>query len=574
VTSDEWDHPESGTKARKERIVQAINKKLASVGIHGEHRSGDANRTLDWNDEHDRALVRDKFAANASESAQSQEAILPAFGQEGRGENARDDCGNPHPFLCTSCANTVEFGRTCSQSVCARCGVAWVRDTAIRKAAKVRRLRKEKFKRSPDDVNQYTHHLAISAPLAWYYDLAASGLTMEEAQETTREIIKSILEELRAQGILIRHSFRGEKPDGSIKGDRHNHNDLGDWKERLNSDRDWYGDVRDELAWQPHYHCIVVSDHVKTRPDDDEDVGLTEHVEAQTGFVIHRIEDEDGKSLPNDGAMARALIYSLSHGDLHVYDGGHNQSCNWEVGAFKGDKLRSSPDLASRPTDLDWADGKVRAHSGTILGLTSGTTDCGASIPAVDDPDELAQRVVTELDKKVFDEIWPQHEPVDVDPDLVLQQISAGNLHVSTTSNNAGGYDVTVADAAGNRLDQNAGTLPDLALDPFDYSEDGDLRTVLRNKTDDASSCESSCDCDDHADTPDQDDDQHDTDDGPTMCDGELVPLEEARKMGLFDDPDWLAEATFAADAIRVHEEYDDDLRMFGPPPGKAVGAG
>jgi predicted RNA-binding Zn-ribbon protein involved in translation (DUF1610 family) len=568
MTSDDWDHPESGTKARPERIVQAVNKKLASVGIYGEHRTGDANRTLDWNDPQDRALVRDKFENNAGETAQSQEAILPGFGPRGRGRNARDDCGNPHPFLCTSCANTVEFGRTCSQSVCARCGVAWVRDASIKKAAKVKRVRTEKYKRSPDHVNQYEHHGVISAPLSWYYDLAAAGLTMEEAQEKTREIVKDVLSELRCQGVLIRHSFRGADPDGSIANEHVN--DLGAWKERLNSDRDWHGDVRDELAWKPHYHAIVVGDKFKTRPEDDEEIGLSEHVEAETGWVIHRIEDDDGVSLEDDGAMAGALMYSLSHADLHVHDGGNNQSQVWEVGTFKDDRVRSSSALASQPHDIEWADAYVRANSDRILGLRSGNTDCGASIPAVDDPDELAEKVVDELAQQMFDEIWPQHDRGDVQTDRVLEQISAGNLRVSTTSSSGGsGYDVTVTDADGNRLDDNAGTLPDLATDPFRYPEaSGELRTVLRNDEDDVQD-----DCGDDCELDHDHDDQHDQD-GAATCDGELVPLEEARARGLFDDTDWLASATFAADAIAAHEEYPDDLRTFGEPPGKAVGAG
>jgi hypothetical protein len=570
TSSDDWDHPESGSKARPERIVQAVNKKLASVGIYGEHRTGDDNRTLDWNDPDHRQMVREKFAHNAGESAQSQEAILPGFGPRGRNQNARHDCGNPHPFLCTSCANTVEFGRTCSQSVCARCGVAWVRDAAIKKAAKVKRLRTEKYKRSPDHVDQYEHHAVISAPLSWYYDLAAAGKTMKEAQEITREIVKAVLEELRTQGVVLRHSFRGADPDGSITSEHVN--DMGAWKERLNSDRDWYHDVRDELAWKPHYHCIVVGDKLKTRPEEDEDVGLSEQVEAETGFVIHRIEDDDGVSLEDDGAMARALMYSLSHADIHVHDGGNNQSQVWEVGIFKGDRVRSSSALASQPHDEEWADAHVRTHSKRILGLRSGSTDCGASIPAVDDPDELADKVVTELDQQVIDEIWPQHDPVDVDPDLVLAQISAGNLHVSTSSNSSGGYDVTVSDATGNRLDQSAGTLPDLADDPFTtYDDDPDLRIVLREQTAD-DSCSSDCDCGEHADDDVQNDDQHA--DGAATCDGELVPLEEARKRGLFDDADWLASAIYAADAIAANEQYSDDLRTFGEPPGKAVGAG
>lgn len=541
-----WELPESGDRADSQRIIQAVRKRLASVGVN-EDLDADP-RALDWNNPRHRRKVRDRFAQNAGESVRSQEAILPGFGPQGRGENARDDCGNPHPFLCTACANDVEFGRTCSQSVCARCGVAWVRDASIKKSAKIQRVRKEQYKQSPDDVNQLEHHGVISPSLGWFYDLAAAGLTMEEAQEKTREVVKSVLSELRLQGVLIRHSYRGENDDGSIKSE---HDDRGSWKEWLNSGRDWNGDVRDELAWKPHYHAIVVGNNFKTRGDE-----LTETVEQETGWVIHRIEDDDGKSLRNDEVMARALMYSLSHADIHVHDGGNNQSQVWEVGAFKGDRTRSSQRFATRPHDLDWSDAVVRKNAPDILGLRSGTTDCGASIPAVPDPDELA--------RKIIDEIWPQDEPLDVDPDAVLAHVSEANLRVSTTSTSSG-YDVSVTDAGGTRLDGSAGSIPDLATDPFDYTGSTDeLRSLPLQANVDGDDCGDDCD-------HDHDDEQHG--DGPELCDGTLIPLEEARERGLLDDEDWLAQAAHAADALALDRKHPEELRRFGEPPGKAIGA-
>jgi hypothetical protein len=551
-----WDHPESGDRADPQKIIQAVRRTLASAGSGNDDLKADP-RALDWDNPRHRAKVRDRFAQNAGESARSQEALLPGFGPEGNGENAREDCGNPHPFLCSSCANSVEFGRTCSQSVCARCGVAWVRDAAIKKAAKVQRVRKEQYKRSPSNVDQYEHHGVISPPLGWYYDLAHAGLTMQEAQEKTRDVVKRILDDLRLQGVLIRHSYRGQHEDGSIKDE---HDDRGAWKERLNSDRDWNGDVREDLAWKPHYHAIVVGNNFKTRAAPGEDVGLTERVEQKTGWVIHRIEDSDKISLENDKAMAKALMYSLSHADIEVHHGGNNQSCVWEVGAFKGYRTRSSSELASQPQDLDWADAVIREASPQILGLQSGTTDCGASIPAVPDPTQLAI--------KVMDEIWPQDEPVDVDTDAVLAHISEGNLRVSTSSTSSG-YEVAVTDAQGNRLNGSAGTLPDLATDPFEYDGDSDRvpSSPLLDEDREADSCGDDCDLD-----HDHDRDQH-SGDGGQLCDGQLIPLEEARERGLLEDDDWLDKAAHAADALAVDCQYPEGLRRFGEPPGKAIGA-
>lgn len=57
---------------------------------------------------------------------------------------------------------------------------------------------------------------------------------------------------------------------------------MGLWKELLNSERMFYGDVRDQLAWKPHYHCIVVTDWFKT-------ADFTKWIESATGWVVHRI---------------------------------------------------------------------------------------------------------------------------------------------------------------------------------------------------------------------------------------------------------------------------------------------
>lgn len=532
---------ESGRKASAQAIIERINQEREKLGICS--LEGDRSRSLSWDNRSDRELVRSKF------DDVSGEAILPGFGPEGLGGNAREDCGNPHPFVCDSCGNAVDFGRTCGQSVCTRCGVAWVRDLAIRKSAKVRRIRREKHKSTSDAEHQKEHHQVISVPLAWYYDLANAGFSLKEAQEKTKPIVKDILDEMRAQGVLIRHSFRGARDDGSLKTEE---DDRGAWKERLNSDREWHGDVRDQLAWMPHYHCIVVSDFLKGAE-------FTDQIEEKTGWVIHRIANEDtGVSLQDDGAMARALTYSLSHADVDVRDG-PNRSAVWEVGTFEGDIIKSNSRFSARPSDLEWADNVVRRLAQRTLGLKSGTTDCGASLPGVDDPDELARRILEEL--------YPQDEAKRsrVDTDAVLHHVSEGNISVSVSSTSGGGGNVTVRDAWGQPVGANGfgGSVPDVRGSRT-YSG-GDLPAV-RELDEDAGDGDD-CGCgEDH----DRDDDAGDDD---SECEGKLIPLEEARQRGLLEDDEWLRKAPFADEARAVDLEHPDDLEAWeAEPVRKTIG--
>lgn len=547
---------ESGRRADPERIVDYIHNDLEDVGVHLD--GGSPPKQLNWNDPDDRERIRRKFRENDDRTVKKQEAILPGFGEEGTGENAREDCGENHPFLCDSCASRVDFGRTCAQSVCARCGVSWARDLAIKKSAKVRRVRKEKNYHTPDNEHQLIHHQIVSPSAGWYYALARAGLPMEEAQELTREVVKFILDEMRAQGVLVRHSFRGAREDGSVKEES---DDRGLWKERLNSGRDWYGDVRDQLAWMPHYHCVVVGDFLK----GDE---FTDRIEELTGWVIHRIADEEsGVSVPNDGAMARLTTYTLSHADIMVREDSHNRSAVWEVGSFQGDPIKSSARFSAPPADLEWADRVVRRAAAKVLGLKSGTTDCGAELPAVDDPDQLA--------KNILEELYPDDPEgrADVDPDAVLHHVAEGNIDVEVSTLRGGGGTVSIGSGhAGQLPNSPAGLAGDAGDLPWSatgvataVASDGGAEPIV----DDQEDSDDGCGCGhDH-----DDDGGHDDDGAAEECDGTLIPLGEARQRGLLDDDDWLSAAPFSEEALEADREHPDDLVPWRTSsPGKAVG--
>lgn len=568
--TDENYSGESGRRADASKIIQAIDRVRKK---HGVQTTGENNRSLDWDNPRDRTLVRERF------DDASGEAILPGFGPEGLGGNARDDCGNPHPFICNECGHSVEFGRTCSQSVCARCGVAWVRDLGIKKSAKVRRIRKEKNQNTSPAEHQYIHHQVISLPLTWYFDLANAGYSLEEAQDVTKSVVKEILDEMRAQGVVVRHSYRGKNPDGTVKSES---DDRGAWKERLNSDRAWFGDVRDDLAWMPHYHCIVVSDFLKggkTKDEDDDEPGLSEKVEEATGWVIHRIAGDDGVSLRDDGAMARALTYCLSHADIDVREDAYNQSCVWEVGSFQGDPIRSSGRFSAWDSDLEWADACVRRLAKRILGIRNGTSDCGAIIPGVDDPGELARRIILEL--------YPEEDDrPDVDSDTVLHHVAQGNIDVSVSTTSGGGGNVTVNSAFGQSHDGGWGGFSGATWSaPSGGSFDGDaggVRALPLDQDDQGDDCDGSCGGDHDTDatglkSSSSSETESDGRDEDSQCDGRLIPLGEARHQGLLDDDRWCRDAVHVDEAREADREWPEDLdpwRTSNPDPVKSISIG
>jgi hypothetical protein len=516
---------ESGRLARADRIIKAINRTLARAGVNVDAPDP---KVLDWNESSHRAILDDTFDAG-------DEAILPGFGTDGDAETARDDCGDPHPFICDCCGHSVEFGRTCGMSVCARCAQVWVRDAAIQKAAKVRRVRKTKHQATDDAEHQKLHHVVISPSLGWYADLARGGYSREDAQEKTREVVKTILDEFRAQGVVARHSYRGQREDGSIRSES---DDRGAWKERLFSGRDWFDDVRDLLAWKPHYHAVVAADWVQGGE-------LTQRIEDETGWVIHRINRDNGSSLANDGAMASALTYTLSHADIIVNDDANNQSAVWEVGSFEGDIIRSDSRFSPHPADIEWADTTVRRYAHRTLGIKSGTTDCGAQLPAVDDPDELARRII--------EEIFPGDDGGrDVDPDAVLYHVSEGNIQVDVSTTSGGGGDITVRDAFGEPIGEGGwggGALPDVP-NRVDATTTADPIVTDADRDE----CDDGCG-DDHDGVEDGgDQDEDDT------CDGTLIPLGEARQRGLLEDDDWVRDAPHVDEAREADEEWPDDL--------------
>jgi hypothetical protein len=194
----------------------------------------------------------------------------------------------------------------------------------------------------------------------------------------------------------------------------------------------------------------------------------------------------------------------------------------------------------------------VREHSVQVLGLKSGTTDCGVDLPAVDDPNELARRILNEL--------YPDEDTSHVNRDHVLQHVAEGNIRVEVSTTSGDGGTVTVRDAFGTPVGPNgwgqAGDLPDPSSTTVDHDEMPSRLIVDDDQEDD------------------HDGHDHDEAEDDERCDGTLIPLEEARRRGLLDDPEWLRNAPHADEARAADREWSEDLDPWRTSsPGNSIGA-
>ena len=184
-------------------------------------------------------------------------------------------------------------------------------------------------------------------------------------------------------------------------------------------------------------------------------------------------------------------------------------------------------------------------------------------MPAVDDPDELARRILEEL--------YPDDDQPakGVSSDAVLHHVAEGNISVDVSTTDGGGGDVTVRDAFGEPVGSGGwggGDLPDAPSDPTYGSDEPVAETIV--DADDQDACDRD-DCGhDHGDD-DVDDDRE--------CDGTLIPLGEARQRGLLEDSDWIKKAPHVDELREADEEWEDDLdpwRTEEEEQIRAIGAG
>jgi hypothetical protein len=138
------------------------------------------------------------------------------------------------------------------------------------------------------------HHLALSPPDGFAVD-------SDEPLQRTFDLLKEVLADMNVEiGVLFYHPYRGDDGD-----------DRGFWKGILPRGAEQsMSETREHLKHEDeqHFHAVVLSKFVPTEH-------VTEHVEAETGWVINRItkgEDSD-VSLYDKYDLARSVSYCLSH---------------------------------------------------------------------------------------------------------------------------------------------------------------------------------------------------------------------------------------------------------------------
>jgi hypothetical protein len=298
---------------------------------------------------------------------------LPGYGEP------YDDCGEPIDFFCKGCGDTFEKGRRCKRSVCRECAPLWDVDRSENDLARLRTVAKVMGAEMGESVKM--HHLVFTPPSAndetdhdWYLDA-------DDPIQRTREVVAAILKLLNAEGLIYYHGWSGEQGD-----------DRGEWKDRQFSGRDFEGDVRSELKPRPHFHCIVASPFVAGGQ-------ITKQITEQTGWVIERIAGDDGKSLPDLHAAARAITYCLSHTSIRL--GYATNGDNRVIKAAYGKKWHSNT-VNVRDNSRRQAERAVRSVAPRTLGISPSRMRCETDVPL----NERGERV----------EVGDAYD--DADPDL------------------------------------------------------------------------------------------------------------------------------------------------------------
>lgn len=485
-------YPESGRTAEPEPIVEAIER-------------------VEQVDE-------DTYGPDNPGSIASH--YLPALDLPGFDGLQYDDCGDERAHICEDCGNVVGIGRTCKEWDCERCWKAAVLRAADGRqrdnagiVARLEALRKEQYATTPENVNPKFHHFVISVPDLW-------APAADDPVERSIEVIKDWLDELGVQGFLFAHPWRGEEEvnphaeepepepvpsyQGAIFDDEpafkpgvatdQSADDRDQWKQRLSADREWQGDVRDELRLSWHFHVIGVGDFVKGD-------GLTDVVEDQTGWVMHRITREDSSvSIYDLDAAARAVMYCLSHTAIYDTPAGTRRALYRHHGRdLDGIDVYDKTDRAAMIA--------CRKAAPKVLGMQARDLLCDVAYPSVEDVDGQAPDGVSATD--AASATAQAAASSDGPPVDALPETHAGELPTSA--------------------DVGVGELPD------DGNDGGSGRSTLYV---DGKRIEYE------------------------PCNGAL--LDVALAGDLVDDADWLAAAMYADDAVEAFEAFVEDADWYG----------
>jgi len=347
------------------------------------------------------------------------ETLIPGFGEP------YDECGNPTPHICEDCGlparndagDIAEIGQTCWRRQCPRCAPGWAMRAAYSIVAKLEDYRKHVSSRRNGHSPKF-HHITLMPP---YKNGTGSFATSTgDPLADAYDMAHSILDYLCVDGgATLYHPFSGRNGD-----------DRGEWKQRLFNGRSWKSDVRQELELRPHFHCLAVADSV--------DHYTCQHLHERTGWLVHRIENEDNNvSIFNEFDLASAVTYALSHAgvgeevddayryfgevanhtasqnvsqamrrvvrkvvhetlDLHVggvvcqlSDPGDGDTDTYHIGGSSGSGGSAGPEASGGGDDSD---------DGAVDGVGSAGIPCGGRlVPAADHVDQIADPALNEV---------------------------------------------------------------------------------------------------------------------------------------------------------------------------------
>jgi len=301
------------------------------------------------------AIQRPRQADSDEFKRRGSDVWLPQLDLPGFGD-AYDDCGDDIPHFCEDCGHSFAVGRTCKRSVCPRCAPAWVLDRAPGIVGRLDTVSRVMSARSDEPV--YKHHVVFSPPDDW-------ALEADDILDRTFHVIRELLLKMNAEGIVAYHPWAGAD---HLEGD-----DRGEWKKRLFSDRDWDGDVRQEVKPRGHFHAVVASPHIA----GGETIA---QVNQETDWVIKRVTKRDGsgRSLKDLEDVARATTYVLSHTGIDTEGDGNNAAAYRAYGSTYHD-----PDVDVYDDVQEAADVAVREVAPRTLGIAADAVRCGRQI----DPD-------------------------------------------------------------------------------------------------------------------------------------------------------------------------------------------
>lgn len=264
---------------------------------------------------------------------------LPPLDLPGMGE-AYEDCNDEITLGCECCGWTTDSHRTCKRSMCPRCGAAWCRDRAANVLAWLEATRKRR--NAIREANQKFHHCVLSPPDDW-------ALEADDVLGRTMTMIYAALRTLDLDGYVFYHPRRLDTGEGV--------DDMDLWKEYLFSGYS-AEELRQETSFEPHFHCVVVGDHVPGK-------NLSATVYEETGWIFKRItgDEDDPVSISDFEQCARVVTYCLSHTGIDT--SGENNVAKYNPFGM----CRPSSDTYVKPQDRERAEYLARKVAPTTLGL-------------------------------------------------------------------------------------------------------------------------------------------------------------------------------------------------------------